>query len=305
MDETAGIARSLPARLHQGPPLLLDGATGTELERRGQPCPLPLWSSRALLVCPDLVEEIHSDYAQAGAEIITANSFRTQRRTLERGVSEYPGLGDRAAELTALAIDLARAGAQRGKSARWVAGSAAPLEDCYRPDLVPDEEALLTEHTLHAAHLAEAGADLILVESMNCIREAVAACEAAKRTQLPFWVSFITAGSGLLLSGEALTEAVAAVGDFAPLGIGINCMPPSATRVDLSPLRQSGLAFGLHANLGEPGAHPADPRAEDYTPEEFAECAARWEEQGATWIGGCCGTTPAHTAALARRLGNH
>ncbi len=151
MDRPA-LTRSLAARLHQGPPLLLDGATGTELERRGQPCPLPLWSSHALLACPDLVEAIHSEYARAGAEIITANSFRTQRRTLERGASEYARLGDRDAELTALAVNLARSGAESGRSARWVAGSAAPLEDCYRPDLVPHDETLRAEHALHAAN---------------------------------------------------------------------------------------------------------------------------------------------------------
>ncbi|MFP6638715.1 MAG: homocysteine S-methyltransferase family protein [Myxococcota bacterium] len=299
------LTQSLAARLGHGPPLLLDGATGTELERRGQRCDLPLWSSHALLAHPDVVEEIHAEYARAGAEIITANSFRTQRRTLQRGEPEYPGLADRDEELTTLAVTLARSGAKRGGSSRWVAGSAPPLEDCYRPDLVPSDDALQAEHARHAGNLARAGADLILIESMNSIREAVAACEAARRTELPFWVSFITGGSGLLLSHEPLSEAIAAIRDYSPLGVGINCVPPSAVKEDLGCLRQSGLAFGLHANLGEPGAGPWEARKEDCTPEDFAQRATAWERLGATWIGGCCGTTPAHTAALARALGSH
>ncbi len=94
----------LLCRLEQPRPLLLDGAMGTELERRGAPCELPLWSARALLENPELVSRIHSDYIAAGAELLTANTFRTQRRTLAQA-----GLSDRARELTHKAVRLARA----------------------------------------------------------------------------------------------------------------------------------------------------------------------------------------------------
>ncbi|MCC6642745.1 MAG: homocysteine S-methyltransferase family protein, partial [Deltaproteobacteria bacterium] len=83
--------------------MILDGALGTELERRGVPSALPLWSAHALLERPDLVRAIHAEYVAAGAEILTANTFRTQERTLARA-----GFGARAAELTALAVRLAR-----------------------------------------------------------------------------------------------------------------------------------------------------------------------------------------------------
>ena len=74
-------------RLAEGPALLLDGATGTELERRGSDAALPLWSARALVTDPDLVGRIHAEYVAAGAELLTANTFRTQQRTLSRGDS--------------------------------------------------------------------------------------------------------------------------------------------------------------------------------------------------------------------------
>ena len=141
---------------------------GTELERRGAPCELPLWSARALMDDPARVSQIHSDYAAAGAELLTANTFRTQRRTLARA-----GLGNRAAELSREAVRLARKAANDAGPGRtiWIAGSAAPLEDCYRPDLVPGADELEREHAEHAENLAAAGVDAILVETMNSTRD--------------------------------------------------------------------------------------------------------------------------------------
>src|ERR1700690_3998347 len=113
------------ARLFEGRrPVLLDGAMGTELERRGIPAGLPLWSAQALLTSPETVRRIHDEYIDAGAEIITSNTFRTTRRTFLRG-----GLPDRSEELTALAVALAResTGASPGKRV-LIAGSMAPLE---------------------------------------------------------------------------------------------------------------------------------------------------------------------------------
>src|SRR5512135_2602497 len=96
------------ARLSTSRVLLLDGATGTELQRRGVDTTLPLWSARALLQAPAVLHAIHGDYIAAGADIITTNTFRTHRRTLTRA-----GLGDRTRELTQLAVRLAREAAQQ------------------------------------------------------------------------------------------------------------------------------------------------------------------------------------------------
>ncbi|MCS5637780.1 MAG: homocysteine S-methyltransferase family protein, partial [Myxococcota bacterium] len=166
MQQTGGRqegAEALRARLARGPTLLLDGALGTELERRGCPAGLPLWSTHGLLEAPELVAEIHGDYARAGAEILTANTFRTQRRTLERSGASQGSLGPRDAELTQQAVDLARRGAGCVDRPIWVAGSAPPLEDCYRPDRVPEDRDLEREHSIHMENLANAGVDLVLI----------------------------------------------------------------------------------------------------------------------------------------------
>lgn len=281
--------RSFGDRLASERPILLDGATGTELERRGARCELPLWSAHALVEAPELLARIHRDYVRAGAEIVTANTFRTQARTLARA-----GLGARAAELTARAVELARGALGDGG---WVAGSMPTLEDCWRPDLTPDAAALATEHAAHASNLAAAGVDLVLVETMNTIREAVAAASAAHTTGLPLWVSFACDDRARLLSGEPLERALAAVAHFEPALVGVNCLPPAHATVALAALRATRRTFAVYANLGAPNAGGG--RTHDATPAAFAAHARTWLESGARVVGGCCGTTPDHVRALA------
>lgn len=287
----------LSERLAAPKPLLMDGATGTELERRGAPTHAPLWSAHALIERPDWVREVHAEYVAAGAELLTANTFRTQRRSLEQAHRE-----EDAATLTALAARLAREAARAGAAGRrvFVLGSAPPLEDCYRPDLVPDDDALAQEHLEHAANLARAGVDVVLAETMNTIREAKAAASAARAVGLPVWVSFACGESGRLLSGEKLADALTALATARPDAVLVNCLPLSRVGACLPILSQSEVPFGVYANLGAPRNGG---RTEAATPREFAAHAAVWREQGAHILGGCCGTTPAHIAAIAAMLG--
>ncbi len=286
-------------RLARATPLILDGATGTELERRGARTGLPLWSAHALVECPDLVQQVHADYVSAGAELLTANTFRTQRRTLDRG-----GIGEYAGELAARAVELARRAARHVAPERgvFVAGSAPPLEDCYRPDLVPDAAALESEHAEHARHLVAAGVDLILVETMNSVREAVAATRAARAAGAAVAVSFACGSDGKLLSREPLETALRAVTPCQPVALLVNCLPPSAIPACLPALRDAGIPFGAYANLGAPLDPNGARRTEFRTPEQFAALAAEWIAAGARLVGGCCGTTPAHIHALSHAL---
>jgi S-methylmethionine-dependent homocysteine/selenocysteine methylase len=295
--DAAGASRParLRARLAGGPILLLDGAMGTELERRGVPSALPLWSAWALLSAPERVAEVHREYVEAGVDLLTANTFRTQRRSLARA-----DLGHRAAELTRLAVSLALRHARGGDL--FVLGSSAPLEDCFRPDLVPGDAELEREHAEHAGNLVAAGADGILVETMNTSREAVAAGRAARATGLPWLVCFAARGDGTLLSGEPLRDALRAVASLAPDAVGVNCLPPSAVAACLPALRATGLPFAIHPNLGAPLDPEGRTRSEDCSPAAFAARLLVWRAAGARVLGGCCGTQPAHLHAAARSL---
>jgi hypothetical protein len=119
------LARSdLETRLRAGAPLVLDGATGTELERRGVATRLPLWSAGALDSDPELVRQIHADYVASGVDAVTANTFRTQRRTLA-----HAGIAERAEELTRRAVALARSAAgDRASFAQRAEGERSPSD---------------------------------------------------------------------------------------------------------------------------------------------------------------------------------
>ncbi len=297
--EDSDRAASLRARIREGPPLLLDAAMGTELERRGAPTSLPLWSARALLECPELVLAIHCEEVAAGAEILTANTFRTHRRTLAR-----EGLEARSAELTRTAVALARQAARGAGRQVFVAGSLSPLEDCYRPDLVPAGESIEREHALQAESLAAAGVDGILIETQNTVRELATAARWARETGLPVIASMITDGEGRLLSGEPIEEAVGSLASLRLEALSINCVPARRLAPDLSRLARaaSGVPLAAYGNLGPPSGEDRTLFAEPGLPEDYAALAREWLAIGARIVGGCCGTTAAHTAALAETL---
>jgi S-methylmethionine-dependent homocysteine/selenocysteine methylase len=296
-DGARGAHASFAERLRSPAPLLLDGATGTELERRGVRTALPLWSAHALVEAPEVVERIHRDYTAAGAEALTANTFRTHRRSLAKA-----GIGARADALTRSAVEIARRAARDAGRRVWVLGSAAPLEDCYRPDLVPGDAELAREHAEHAQALAAAGVDAILVETMNSVREAAAAARAGLATGLPVLVSFACDGEARLLSGEPLTAALDAVAPLGAHALLVNCLPPRCVAACLPVLTRAGLPFGAYANLGAPNDATGFTRSDDCSASDFARYAAGWRAAGARILGGCCGTGPEHVRALAHSL---
>ena len=183
--------------------------------------------------------------------------------------------------------------------------SIAPLEDCYSPRLSPPADIARAEHREQADVLAAAGADFLMVETMPCIAEAVAALEAAPAKGLEATVGFVCAPPTSpdhplrLLSGESLADAVRAVEPLGPSAIFVNCAAPSVIAAGVRQLRDlTELPVGGYANLGvvddergwEPDAAVGG--------EAFANEAAAWLTSGAAIIGGCCGTTPEHTRAM-------
>lgn len=271
---------------------------GTELERRGVETTLPLWSAWGLVRAPQAVAEIHAAYVEAGAEVITTDTFRTHRRSLDKG-----GLGERAEELTRLAVRLARSAADAADRPTWVAGSIAPLEDCYRPDLTPPEEDLSGEHAEIAGWLAAEGVDLLLVETMPTVREAVAATLEAAATGLPVVTALVCDGDGRLLSGEDVEEAARALEPLGPVALVVNCTPAHRLHVALDRLAAATtLPVGGYGNVGHADDEQGWTRTDALGPGQYLEFARRWLAAGARLVGGCCGTTPAHTAALRREL---
>ena len=284
-------------------PVLLDGAVGTELSRRGVPTTLPLWSAHALSDPRGLevLTGIHRDYARAGARLLVTNTFRTTRRVLGRA-----GLGEADWRLfNRRAVEAARAGAVAAPGECLVAGGIAPLEDCYRPDLVPPQAACLDEHRRQVELLAGLGVDLIMIETMNQATEALAALRAARATGLDVLLSLCPAPPAHLLSGEPLEEVVPRLveeGGTALRGLLLNCAAPEVLEVVQPRLAALAgrLPHGLYAHLGEPDPIAGWRLPERHDPEGYARWMRERVQRGARLVGGCCGTTPEHITALAR-----
>lgn len=276
--------------------VLLDGATGTELQRRGVPTSPPLWTAEAATQDPETLVDIHREYLEAGADIVTANTFRTTPYTLRK-----LGRGEDAHVFTRRNVDLARRACEQAGHG-LVAGSMAPLEDCFHPERVPPGDVLLREHAAQAHRLKACGVDLLLVETMNTAREAHDAALGAVETGLPVLVSFILdpAGQGDLLDGEELDVAWAHIRPLPVAGFLVNCTPPEVVTAALEQMHWRGETrpIGAYANFGcetssgtwEPDVHTP--------PAEYGRLARTWVQLGARLLGGCCGTTPEHIRAL-------
>lgn len=282
------------ARLAQPRPILIDGATGTELARRGLDTGTPIWSALALIEAPQVVEQIHRDYLEAGAKVIITNTFRTQRRALDK-----VRMGHEAGRLTALAVAIAQKAVRASGKDAYVAGSIAPLEDSYSPELAHAHETYLAEHGRMARNLAAAGVDLLIAETMNTVAESAAAAEAASVTGLPFGVSWVCRDDGRLLSGETLAEAAEAVRPFGPSFLGINCTPAPVVDAALDALQvATDLPLSVYANIGHTDEIEGWEHTEDLDPAAYGTCAIGWLSRGVKLVGGCCNTTPEHIAAI-------
>lgn len=284
--------------------VLLDGAIGTEILRRNV-----TWADHQLANRPDFVRGIHEDYIHAGAEVISTNSFQLCRRALfnhfrDEAHRRYIGardLDDRADCLLAASVRLALEAREHVAEGHPVAVAAAvtTLEWCFRPDLAPSTEQARREYGEIFQVVAAAGADLVLLETVNSIGEARVALEVARSSGLPCWVSFVCDENGLLFTGESLAQAVAVLEPLGVDAILVNCAPPADITAGVKALASSAhVPIGAYAHIGR-----FDPPewmfTDEYPPPTYRDVAAQWKQMGARILGGCCGTTPDHIAALA------
>lgn len=236
---------------------------GSELTRRGVSTLGEAWSAYAIETAPDVIEQIHRDHARDGARVHRTNTFRAQPRL-------FP---DRWEAMVRKAILLARSGGGR------IAGSIAPVFDCYRPDLSPGEAS-------RAAHAAMAnafeGVDLLICETFPSAVEARVAVEEAVKTRKETWVALTAGPDGTLLTPSQLA---AAARDCVHAGAGavlVCCTGASLTLPYVEALSTLGVPFGAYANGGDDynGSH-----------ERYAAFARTWVDVGASLVGACCGAS--------------
>ena len=282
---------------------LLDGGTGRELMRIGAPFQQPEWSALALLEGPEFVTRVHQSYIDAGADVITTNTYAVV--PFHIGEDRFAARG---AELAALAGSLARAVADAAPRKVAVAGSLPPVCGSYRPDLVDIARARPILAVLVAA--LTPFVDHWQAETLSSLSEAELVGELIAPTGKPLWLSF-TLDDGhpgtkaRLRSGESVTEAALLAQRLGAAAILFNCSQPEVMADAVRAARAAtDLAIGVYANAFPPQPEEAEANAvlldirADLDPAGYAGFAAAWKHAGATILGGCCGIGPEHIAAL-------
>jgi len=289
---------SLRARLASGKPLLGDGAMGSFLQSRGhaiEPCPEAL-----NLSTPSALEEVASVFLEAGAEILQTNTFGGSPLRLAAN-----GLEERTEEINRVAAETVRRFAGDGV---FVTGSCGPCGRTLLPfgDLEPDE--LRTGCRRQMVALAAAGVDAFSIETMMDVEESLVALDAA-RTVAPDVVTMTTltfteTPDGFFTHfGTPLAEAVDRLAQAGADVVGSNCGTGTGTmiRITAEIRAATDLPILIRPNAGLPEILDGSPVWPE-TPEAFAQGILQVVAAGATVVGGCCGTTPAHIRAVRAAL---
>ncbi len=282
--------------------IILDSAMGTELQRRHVDISGPLWSAGANIYKPDVVRHIHMDNIDAGADIITTNTFRSQTRTFEKANYHYEGRSftDSAKAVTTIGVEIAQdAVLIAGEDDVLIAGCIAPIDDCYRPDLVPEDmDVLCTEHFEHIQNLVDGGIDLFLAETMMSVREISAVLNQIHKFDFDYAISLLCKNENELFSGEKLVDAMSIIEKYSPAAVMLNCIHPAQVELILPHLKKlTDRPLGVYANIGNPNAKEGK-FERMISPDEYVTFAKKWRDMGVRIIGGCCGTTPMYTAKL-------
>jgi homocysteine S-methyltransferase len=293
--------------------MVLDGAMATELERRGCNLDDPLWSARVLLENPGLIRQVHADYFAAGADCAISASYQATFQGFARrglGVEAAANLMRRAVRLAVEARDdfWAEEANRAGRPRPIVAASIGPygafLHDGseYRGDYGLSESELIDFHRPRLAVLADAGADMLAVETIPCLVEAVAIARLLEEFPgVTAWISFSAKDGAHICHGEPFARCAALLGGHPQVAaIGINCTPPQFVPDLVAAARAATDApIVVYPNSGEVY------HAEDKSWSGESECSAygaqarQWYEAGARIIGGCCRTGPDHIREIA------
>ncbi|MDG9875170.1 homocysteine S-methyltransferase family protein [Pseudomonas juntendi] len=286
---------------------LLDGGMGRELKRIGAPFRQPEWSALALIEAPGFVLKAHTAFIEAGARIITTNSYAVVPFHIGDERFEREGRS-----LAASAGQLARQAASSSREHVTVAGSLPPALGSYRPDLFDHHRSVGIHRELIAG--LKAHVDVWLAETQSSIAEVRAVAEALVAEPGPLWVSFTLVDEAgappRLRSQEPVIEAVKVAVEVGARAVLFNCSQPEVMAHALAEARNvivqldQRIELGVYANAFPPVSAEAEANNTllevrgDLGPAPYLEWARSWIAAGATIIGGCCGIGPEHIEHL-------
>ncbi len=293
-------------KLARGETIILDGGTGTDIQRRGAPMSGPTWCAEVNATHGDIVRDVHADYVRVGADIIAANTFATSPLTF----NAY-GRDDELIALDVAAVAHAKAAA-RGKDV-CIAGSISTqrplIPGTDRTDFAKtwtrDEALVLFQRK--AENLKSLGVDLLMMEMMRDTDYGLWACEAAMETSLPVWIGIsVERADGALVGfgrpDQRFEDIAKTLAALKPEVISIMHSSPNDTDEALVVLREywSG-PMGTYPECGYFKA-PDWQFVDVITPADLVIKSQEWQRLGATIFGGCCGLGPNHIHALALEM---
>jgi 5-methyltetrahydrofolate--homocysteine methyltransferase len=275
--------------------ILLDGAIGTELDKRGL-----MGRGTNNLDAPDVVLEIQRQYAQCGCRALTANTLTMNRIFIETHNVKVP-----VRDVNKAGVEIAREAAEEGQ---YVLGNLSSTGQLLEPYGTYKEQQFYDTFKEQAEILAEAGADGFLIETVFDLREALCALRACRdlcSLAVMVSIAFDTEEKGgRTMMGDTAERCAKTLTDEGADVVGANCgsLTPSQTAVVVSLLKSATkLPVLAQPNAGKPKL-VADKTVFDMGPEAFAEGIDECLKAGAQIVGGCCGTTPEHICAVADML---
>ena len=274
--------------------LISDGATGTNLQKRGLPKGMPsdLW----VFENPQAIIQLHKDFITAGSNIILTDTFGGTRVRMAKS-----GLANRVVELNQTAVGLARKAAEG--TSTWVAGSIGPTGELLKPNGLLEETEARAAFAEQARALVDAGVDLLVVETQFDLAEARIAVEAVRSvtSTLPLVCSFSYDRGTRTMMGVKPAQMAAELESLGVNLLGINCgrsLPDNFKA--LQELRSATqLPIWFKPNAGLPRTNENGESIYDITPEEMGSHVQEWIINGAAIAGGCCGTSPEHLHQIA------
>ncbi|WED21882.1 homocysteine S-methyltransferase family protein [Vibrio sp. JC009] len=295
---------------------ILDGGMGRELERRGAPFRQPEWSALAMMETPELVADVHKSFIRSGAQLIMTNSYALV--PFHIGEERF---AEQAQTLADLSGSVAREASEAEGKNTLVAGSIPPLFGSYRADLYQPERA--EEIATPLINGLAPYVDVWIAETQSLIEESVAVHNLVSKLdkeKKPFWVSFtledsIATEQPVLRSGESVEDAVEKMVELNVTAILFNCSQPEVIEEGLKVAHRTlakldalHIELGAYANAFPPQSKDAtandglDEFRDDLNENAYLEMAKKWQKQGATLIGGCCGIGPEYIEKLSQHF---
>lgn len=286
---------------------ILDGGLGRELARRGAPFRQPEWSALALIEAPETVKEVHLDFINAGAEVITTNNYAVVPFHIGQERFETDGV-----RLIKVAIEQAKnAVKESGKNVK-IAGCLPPLFGSYRADLFQPEQAKNLAEPIINTLAPEV--DFWLAETQSCLKEVETVHALLPQDGKDYWVSFtlqdeIKQEQALLRSGENMQQVADFIKQSNAKAVLFNCCQPEVILQAINEIKgliPESVQIGAYANAFPPQDESAtandglDEIRKDLDAPAYLAFAKQWQQAGASLVGGCCGIGPEHIAELSQ-----